>query len=357
MPGTYKTLRSVEIEHVLASSDVINPYAGQMIWLAPGGPFLYWTGTAWATVIGGGGGGTISISDEGVLIDAAMTALNVTGGGKVTNTGVGTDVLNIPGATFGTLAGRPGGTDATNRQLYFATDVGIAYISDGTAVWQALTWTIAESQVTNLVSDLAAKLGATAAVGGDLAGNLPNPTLAAIGAATGPLGTASRTVTLSIDTKGRTTVLTDQAIAIGAGAVSGLAPVATSGSASDLSSGTLAVGRLPALTGDATEAIGTGVTVVVGLHLTVLNKAANYTILATDSVIFASTPITLTLPSASVAGVAGKVYTVKKVDTATTTIIVNTTSNQTIDGETFTTLNDPYESFDFISDGANWFII
>lgn len=52
--------------------------------------------------------------------------------------------------------------------------------------------------------------------GGDLAGTYPNPTLAAIGAATGPLGTAARTNTVTIDTKGRVTALTDQAIA-GAG--------------------------------------------------------------------------------------------------------------------------------------------
>jgi hypothetical protein len=52
--------------------------------------------------------------------------------------------------------------------------------------------------------------------GGDLAGTYPNPTLNPIGSATGPLGTAARTPTVTIDTKGRVTALTDQAIS-GAG--------------------------------------------------------------------------------------------------------------------------------------------
>lgn len=54
----------------------------------------------------------------------------------------------------------------------------------------------------------------TLTVGGDLTGTLPNPTLAAVGSATGPLGTSTRTPAVTIDTKGRVTALTDQAIAL-----------------------------------------------------------------------------------------------------------------------------------------------
>lgn len=49
--------------------------------------------------------------------------------------------------------------------------------------------------------------------GGDLAGTYPNPTLATIGSAT-TRGTASQTPTVTIDTKGRVTALTQQSIQI-----------------------------------------------------------------------------------------------------------------------------------------------
>lgn len=63
--------------------------------------------------------------------------------------------------------------------------------------------------------------------------------------------------------------------------VTGLAAVATSGSATDLSAGTLAVGRLPAFTGDATEAIGTGVTKVVAIQ----NQPVNSTTPSTSNIL------------------------------------------------------------------------
>lgn len=51
-------------------------------------------------------------------------------------------------------------------------------------------------------------------------------------------------------------------LAIGAADVSGLATVATSGSAADLSTGTLLAARMPALTGDVTSSVGTVATTV-----------------------------------------------------------------------------------------------
>lgn len=55
------------------------------------------------------------------------------------------------------------------------------------------------------------------AAGGDLAGAYPNPSLAAIGAATGPIGDATHVAQVTIDAKGRVTVLTSVAISGGGG--------------------------------------------------------------------------------------------------------------------------------------------
>lgn len=59
-----------------------------------------------------------------------------------------------------------------------------------------------------------------------------------------------------------------------AGQVSGLATVATSGSASDLGAGALPVGRLPALTGDVTSSAGSAATTIASGVVT-LAKLAN----------------------------------------------------------------------------------
>lgn len=50
------------------------------------------------------------------------------------------------------------------------------------------------------------------AAGGDLAGAYPNPTLAAIGAATGPIGDSTHVPVVTIDAKGRVTALTSAVI-------------------------------------------------------------------------------------------------------------------------------------------------
>lgn len=58
-------------------------------------------------------------------------------------------------------------------------------------------------------------LGATAAASGDLAGNYPNPTLAAITTAQSNVGSATAVPRISIDAKGRVTALTTVAISAG----------------------------------------------------------------------------------------------------------------------------------------------
>ena len=83
------------------------------------------------------------------------------------------------------------------------------------------------------------------------ASRLPSTTVAA-----GSYGSASSVATFSVDAAGRLTAAGSTSIAIAAGAVSGLAAIATSGSASDLSAGTVPFARLPVGTSSTSVAAG-----------------------------------------------------------------------------------------------------
>ncbi len=85
---------------------------------------------------------------------------------------------------------------------------------------------------------------------GDLSGDVTTSgtmatTLATVNAGSGTTGDASHVAQITTNAKGLVTVQSSVAIAIASGAVSGLAAIATSGSASDLSTGTVPAARLP----------------------------------------------------------------------------------------------------------------
>lgn len=208
---------------------------------------------------------------------------------------------------------------------------------------------IAEAAVTNLVSDLAGKASATLAVGGDLAGNLPNPTLAAIGSATGPIGSASTVPVVTIDTKGRVTALTSASIVIAESSVTNLvtdlagkqtqsarldalalttdtgtgAIVRTSSPAlttptgivaTDIASGTFAIGRIPTGTTSTTVPLG-GVITGAGpqgdaSHTQVLtwNAAGQLTTVTNTSIAISAAQVTSGL-SGTYAPLASPVFT------------------------------------------------
>lgn len=90
-----------------------------------------------------------------------------------------------------------------------------------------------------------------------------------------------------------------------------------------------------------------------------VSKTANYTMTTTDAEVLADSSagaFTVTLPTA--VGAQGKMYTIKRVDNASTSglyaVTVATTSSQTIDGFPTDLIGSPLESVTYTSDGANW---
>lgn len=87
-----------------------------------------------------------------------------------------------------------------------------------------------------------------------------------------------------------------------------------------------------------------------------VTKTANYTISATDTVVFADTTsgnVTITLPSAS--GNAGYRFYIKRIDSSAHTCTVSSTD--TIDGQTSFTLDLQYTCVTVVSNGSAWYII
>jgi len=64
---------------------------------------------------------------------------------------------------------------------------------------------------------------------------------------------------------------------------------------------------------------------------------------------------TITLPTA--VGIAGKIYSIKKIDSVENTVTVATTSSQTIDGKTTFLLRIQHETVVLQSNGSNWIIL
>ena len=87
----------------------------------------------------------------------------------------------------------------------------------------------------------------------------------------------------------------------------------------------------------------------------VVTKNTNYTASNGDCVLAdaSSGAITITLPSPS----SNAIVNVKKIDSSTNAVTVEPNGSETIDGSSSKTIDTQYESYTFISDGTNWYII
>ena len=86
-------------------------------------------------------------------------------------------------------------------------------------------------------------------------------------------------------------------------------------------------------------------------------KTTTYAILLTDFAIICdatSAGFTVTLPDATSTGISRKMYAIKKSDSTANIVTVATTSAQTIDGASGTTLTQQNEVIFLQSDGTNW---
>jgi hypothetical protein len=87
-------------------------------------------------------------------------------------------------------------------------------------------------------------------------------------------------------------------------------------------------------------------------------KTANYTLASTDYYVRAdatSGSITQTLPDATAQG--GQTFVIEKVDASVNTVIVATTSSQTINGASTYTLSSRYDSVTLFSNSAGWEVV
>lgn len=95
-----------------------------------------------------------------------------------------------------------------------------------------------------------------------------------------------------------------------------------------------------------------------GGDISVTSKTANYTATVSDYLILCNASgggFTISLPTAS--GNTGKVFIVKKTDSALNGVVVDGNSSETIDGELTYTLGTQFESVQIVSDGTNWQVI
>lgn len=102
---------------------------------------------------------------------------------------------------------------------------------------------------------------------------------------------------------------------------------------------------------------GGALTFLTTSQKTIVFADSPYTVLAADATLFADAtggPITVNLPAA--AANAGRIITVKKIDSSANEVTIDPNGAETLDGAVTQSIGVQYTSYSMQSDGANWFI-
>lgn len=210
-----------------------------------------------------GGGVTWNLSNGNEISVSAVSGASIPPG-SVSNT-------ELASMAAGTIKGRAAGGGTGSPQDLTASQVktilAISLSSDVTGTLQAAQAPAFSGDVTSSAGSLALTI-ANDAVTNAKAANMADSTIKgrAAGAGTG-------------DPTDLTAAQVKTILALSAGDISGLAPIATSGSAADLSTGTLPNGRFPALVGDVTTSAGSLSTTIANNAVTtakILNSNVTY---------------------------------------------------------------------------------
>jgi hypothetical protein len=95
--------------------------------------------------------------------------------------------------------------------------------------------------------------------------------------------------------------------------------------------------------------------------MAVLSKTANYTVTTGDGadvlVKCSASGGAFAITLYTAVGNTGNRVTVKKTDSSANAVTINTTSSQTIDGDTSRAISTQWTSLTLVSDGSNWMVI
>lgn len=94
---------------------------------------------AWVSQAASPGGASVPVDNEGVQLTSTVDSFDFVGHGVHATASGDSVTVTIPGAVPDILANRPAAAAANDGMVFYATDVDLAYISNG-ATWTTLTF-------------------------------------------------------------------------------------------------------------------------------------------------------------------------------------------------------------------------